>query len=136
MLRISKLADYACVMMSAMATTPQIALSAVQIAETTHLTLPTVRKVLKQLSTKGLLISARGANGGYQLARTPQQITTADIIEAVDGPLALTECSHPHGACIHQRNCHIKNRWQGINGVVQQALQRINLQQMTQKTLN
>ncbi|MDF2940136.1 MAG: Rrf2 family transcriptional regulator [Gammaproteobacteria bacterium] len=131
MLRISRLADYAAVIMRNMSAINQ-ALSAAEIAQCTAIHLPTVRKLLKQLLKAGLLVSERGANGGYQLARASEQISLADIVEAIDGPLALTECSHPLGNCVISSQCVNKENWLVINKIVKKALSEVSLVQMGQ----
>jgi FeS assembly SUF system regulator len=130
MLRISRLADYATVIMRNMSVINQ-ALSAAELAQCTAIHLPTVRKLLKQLLNAGLLVSERGANGGYQLAKPSEQISLADIVEAIDGPLALTECSHPLGKCAISNSCVSKENWLLINKVVKEALSEMSLAQMT-----
>lgn len=130
MLRISRLADYATVIMREMAATEE-ALSGAEIAQHTSIQLPTVRKLLKQLLKAGLLTSERGANGGYQLAKSAEQINLAAIVEAIDGPLALTECSLPTGNCAISSHCVNKQNWHVINNVVKAALSEVNLLEMT-----
>ncbi|MDF2529631.1 MAG: system Fe-S cluster assembly regulator, partial [Gammaproteobacteria bacterium] len=107
-------------------------LSAAEISQLTTIHLPTVRKLLKQLLKANLLISERGANGGYQLSKTTELINLADIVEAIDGPLALTECSHPSGNCAISTRCENKENWLVINKVVKQALSEVSLMQMSQ----
>jgi len=130
MLRISRLADYATVIMRDMAIIDR-GLSGAEIAQNTAIQLPTVRKLLKQLLKAGLLISERGANGGYQLARPSDQINLANIVEAIDGPLALTECSLPSGNCAISTHCENKENWHVINQVVKAALSEVSLRQMS-----
>ncbi|MDF2690839.1 MAG: hypothetical protein K0S29_694 [Gammaproteobacteria bacterium] len=131
MLRISRLADYATVIMRNMSVINQ-ALSAAEVAQCTAISLPTVRKLLKQLLKAGLLVSERGTHGGYQLARAPELISLADIVEAIDGPLALTECSHPLGNCAISMHCVNKENWLVINKVVKEALSEVSLVRMAQ----
>ena len=126
MLRISRLADYATVIMRNMSLINR-ALSAAEIAQCTDIHLPTVRKLLKQLLKAGLLVSERGVNGGYQLAKDSKSISLADVIEAIDGPLALTECSHPAGNCAISKSCVNKENWLLINKIVKKALSEASL---------
>ena len=91
MLRISKLTDYATVILGVMASGPAALFSAAEIAERTRIAPPTVSKLLKELQRAGLVTSAHGPSGGYQLAREPAAISAAAIINAVDGPVAVTE---------------------------------------------
>lgn len=133
MLRISKLADYATVIMSYLAQHRNVALNAVEIASAIAIPLPTVRKVLKALQAAKLLHSSRGAEGGYQLARSADNIYLGQIIEAIDGALALTECCTPTRNCSQQQHCHTKDHWQMINKVVRQALYKVDLTHLEQK---
>lgn len=121
MLRISKLADYACVIMQFMARGESDAPSAAYIAERTDIALPTVRKLLKQLSQSNLLISTRGVGGGYAMTNQPHDISLINIIEAVDGPVALTDCCTDKG-CQMIKTCATKQSWRDINAVVVEAL--------------
>ena len=97
MLRISRLTDYATVILASLA--DGALASATDIAERTHIGLPTVSKLLKELQHAGLVRSVRGAHGGYQLARPAASISAAEIIDAVEGPVALTECAGGAGNC-------------------------------------
>lgn len=131
MLRISRLADYATIIMRDMAVINQ-PVSGAEIAHNTGVHLPTVRKVLKQLLKAGLLLSERGANGGYQLAKSAEIINLADIVEAIDGPLGLTECALPSGNCAISTHCVNKENWYVINSVIRKALSEVSLLQMSQ----
>lgn len=121
MIRISKLADYACVIMQYMARRESDAPSAAHIAERTDIALPTVRKLLKQLSQSDLLVSTRGVGGGYTMKNEPQDISLIHIIEAVDGPVALTDCCTDKG-CQMIKTCSTKQSWRDINAIVVEAL--------------
>ena len=122
MLRVSRLADYASVVMTCLARNAETVLSAAQIAEETKLELPTVSKLLKQLAHANLVESFRGASGGYKLARSPRAITLAEIVEALDGPIGLTECCAGHAGCEREKHCNVSSGWQGIGGAVIAAL--------------
>lgn len=125
MLKISRLADYGSNIMRYFASgSVEInhAQNAVAVSEKTRIALPTVRKILKLLQVAGLLISERGKEGGYRLARPVDQITLVEIIEAIDGPIALTDCNSAHNSCGHTQNCAMKKDWQWINEVVRDAL--------------
>src|SRR5699024_378981 len=102
-------------------------LSAMQIAECTRLETPTVSKLLKRLAHAGLVRSFRGANGGYQLAREPADINLAEIVEAMEGPLAMTACSMADGQCNLEPYCNMRGTWLRINQVVESALQAMSL---------
>ncbi len=127
MLRISKLTDYATVILAALAEQPQELLSAPALAERTGLGVPTVSKLLKELQRAGLVSSVRGAHGGYQLARAAAEISAAHIIDAVEGPVALTECSTAHSQCGIEKNCQVGHSWQRISLAIRRSLQEVQL---------
>src|ERR1700722_939699 len=114
MLRISKLADYGTVVMAVIAKEPSEGFSAKTIAQKTHLSLPTVSKLLKRLTHYGFLSSHRGVKGGYCLAKPAKDISLTDILIAIDGDLSLTECSHKTGLCTVEEFCTIRHNWQTI----------------------
>ena len=126
MLRMSKLTDYATVVLAHMAHERRIA-SAGELAEATQLTGPTVRKLLKTLARAGLVDSVRGPQGGYALARQPDRISAADIIDALEGPVAITECSAGIGHCDLEGVCHVGSAWQRINRGIRTALSEVSL---------
>ncbi|MBD3816671.1 MAG: SUF system Fe-S cluster assembly regulator, partial [Halothiobacillus sp.] len=115
MLKISRMSDYAIVLLTAMARTEAAQSTARVLAVDTGLTLPTVGKLLKMLSAGGLLLSQQGRNGGYRLARAANEISLANIIEAIDGPIALTECFTVDHDCDREANCGLRPHWQAIN---------------------
>jgi FeS assembly SUF system regulator len=139
MVRLTNLADYAVVVLSFAAGEATLArLSAGGVAEATGIPLPTVAKVAGLLSKAGLLASQRGAGGGFRLARAPQDITIADVIEAVDGPIALTQCveheaGHTSGDCAHTALCSMRPHWQLINVRVRDALAGLSLADVARK---
>lgn len=130
MLRISKLADYGTVLMTHMAKHPEELHTAKTIAANTKITLPMVSKILKLLAQAGILTSLRGAQGGYSLAREPQQINVMEIIAALDGNMALTDCSNTNSGCSLELICAIRNNWRLINQVVYDALTTISLAEL------
>ncbi|HET6587869.1 MAG TPA: SUF system Fe-S cluster assembly regulator [Oleiagrimonas sp.] len=132
MLRISRLTDYATVVMTCLAASPGDVLSTAQIAECTRLELPTVSKLLKLLGRAGLVESFRGVNGGYRLARAATEISLADIVEALEGPLGMTECSVATGQCDFESHCSVRGNWQRINQAVGGALKAMSLADMLQ----
>jgi FeS assembly SUF system regulator len=131
MLRVTKLADYGIIILTHFATGPQNTYTARGIANAAKLPLPIASKALKLLSKAGLLISQRGIKGGYGLARRPEDITVASIIHALEGPIALTECSGAISDCGLQEGCPIQTNWLVINNAIHSALERITLAQMT-----
>ena len=135
MLRMSKLADYGTVILTTMVREPERIQSALELATHIRVPVPTVSKILKILTREGLVLSLRGAKGGYLLARPASQISIAQIISAMDGPIGMTECSITPGLCSQESYCQVRANWQSINSVVMQALQQVSLQQMTQPRL-
>jgi FeS assembly SUF system regulator len=131
MFRISKLTDYGTVILACLAATPDRRLTATEVADRTRLGLPTVSKLLKSFHRAGLLTSTRGARGGYQLARPAAAISAAAIIDAIEGPFAITECSGNHSACDLERSCSTGNAWQRINGAIRRSLDEITLAQLS-----
>jgi len=132
MLRIGKLTDYAMLIMSQMAKSPETVLSATFLAETLHLTTTTVSKILKMLSDASLVTSVRGAEGGYRLARVATEITVANVIEAMEGELALTECCEGDGLCFIDSMCTMRENWRKINKMVHSLLARFTIIDMTE----
>ena len=127
MLRVGKLTDYGTVVMTSLAQQPERLQSAAEIAAELGLALPTVSKILKALVQHGLLVSLRGAKGGYSLAVAPEEISVAQIIAAIEGPIALTECSDTAKLCEQESLCSVRGNWQRINKAVLTALQQVSL---------
>jgi len=128
-MRLTSLADYAVVVMAAAARHPAAAsLSAGRLAEETGVPLPTAQKVMGRLAAAGLLISARGAGGGFRLARPAGGISLADIIEAVEGPIAMTNCIEGSiHDCALEGSCRVKPHLNAANDAVRGALQGVSL---------
>jgi FeS assembly SUF system regulator len=130
MLRMGKLTDYGIVLMSYLAQKTAMQHSAHALADAVLVPLPTVRKVLKALSHAGLLNSERGAQGGYSLNRSPKKISVAEIITAIEGPIALTECVGSESQCEQENHCSIQTNWTRINNAVFHALDEVKLSDM------
>lgn len=130
MLRVAKLTDYATVVLAVLAAAREDVLSAPELAERAGLEPTTVSKVLKPLAQAGLVEGLRGANGGYRLAREAARISLIEIVEAMEGPLAMTECSIHDGACGIEESCNARANWRRINDVVADALRGVSLAQM------
>jgi FeS assembly SUF system regulator len=131
MIRLGKLTDYGVVLMTYMAREGSAQLrTSRDLAVESKLPLPTVSKVLKKLLESGLLTSHRGIKGGYSLAKKPDQISVADIIVAIEGPIALTECSDGVGMCDVERSCPIKSNQRIVSAVVRGALERVTLAEL------
>jgi FeS assembly SUF system regulator len=131
-MRLSHLADYAVVLMTAAARRPVGArLSATELAGETGLPLPTAQKLMGQLAGCGLLRSVRGATGGYSLAKTADEISLADIVEAVEGPIALTMCSESNNhQCILDAHCRVKPHIGVVGRAVRGALGAVALTEL------
>ncbi len=131
MIRVSRMADYGLVVLSQLARKPGRHVTAAEIAAGTQLPQPTVSKLLKQFAHTGVLVSHRGAKGGYSMERAPDQITVSEIISAVDGPIALTDClDGPEGTCGIENFCPIRGPWQNVSDAVERALASVSLAQM------
>jgi len=129
-LRISKLTDYATVILASLAAGSAGPRTATAISRSTGLALPTASKLLKQLHRAGLLESTRGLHGGYRLARPASQISAAAILDAMEGPLALTECSTGSSQCDLQASCTVGGSWQRINHAIRESLHEITLAEL------
>jgi FeS assembly SUF system regulator len=128
MLRISKLTDYGVLLLTHLARDEQPVQSARDLAAASGLPLPTVSKVLKTLGRAGLLQSHRGTQGGFSLARPAKRISVAEIIAALEGPIALTDCSGTcRGVCELEAACPVRGHWRKITAVVHDALQALSL---------
>jgi len=130
MLRISKLTDYAILVMAELAREGEM-LSAHALAERVGVEIPTASKVLKLLAGAGLLESYRGANGGYRVSRLADDISVAEVIAAIEGPIAMTECSVEEGLCSQEDSCDLRGNWQRISIAVARALQDVSLAEMS-----
>jgi len=127
MLRISKLTDYGTLVLAQLPANSEGLASAGQVADATHLSQPTVSKLLKALVRAELVVSGRGSHGGYALARPDDEITAAQIIDAIEGPVAITECSSPAGCCDLESTCQVGPAWQTINLSIRRALTQVSL---------
>lgn len=130
MLRISKLTDYGTVILAHLAAQPERQFAAAEVAEHTRIALPTVSKLLKTLQRSALVTSTRGSHGGYQLARCASEITAANILDALEGPFAITECSGEHSSCGIESSCQVGHAWQRVNGAIRRALSDVTLAQL------
>ena len=129
MLRLSKLTDYATVILGTLASGPGQRQTAAQLAERTGVAAPTVSKLLKQLQRAGLVQSERGLHGGYSLSRPSRDISAAAILDALEGPLQLTACAD-HAHCDIEGSCRVGSAWQRVNQAIRQSLQAISLAEL------
>ncbi len=130
MLRVSKLTDYATLLLAELARQPESLRAATELAEVTRLELPTVSKVLKLLGSAALVQSQRGMAGGYRLARPASDISVAQIVEAIDGPIGMTRCSARAGECRHEPHCTARVSWQHISRAIERVLTEMTLADM------
>jgi FeS assembly SUF system regulator len=127
-MRLSNLSDYAIVMLSAAARAGSISVSAAMLAEETGVPLPTAQKLMGRLAAAGLLASTRGIGGGFRLTRDPSQISLADIVEAVEGPIAMTACvEEGRHDCGLETACKVRPHWSAVNTAVKGALGGVSL---------
>ena len=132
MIRMSKETDYGIVVLAYFAGAQKgLKHNAREVAMESQLPLPMVRKILKILAREGLLLSHRGAKGGYTLARRGERISIAEIVKAMEGPLAMTECIEAPGECRHEPVCGLRTSWQKINEIVFEALDSMTLSDLT-----
>lgn len=128
MFRLSKITDYGIVILAHLANQEeQTTSNAREVASAVDLPLPVVSKVLKSLARQDVLESHRGSKGGYSLVRRPEEITVTEMLEALEGPVALTQCNLGPRACEHEGNCAVRDPWHVINRVVEVALSKITL---------
>lgn len=132
MLRITKQTDYGIVLLTALANDPDRQVNAPELAQETALPQPMVAKILKLLARAGILESHRGVNGGYCLARPPEELSVAEVITALEGQIAITECTDDSsGLCPQEGICAVRSNWNRINLAIQEALDSISLAEMT-----
>ena len=130
MLRVTKLTDYATVVMTCLPDSGDGVRSAQEVSERSRLELPTVSKLLKQLAKAGLVDSFRGVRGGYRLARPAAEISVADIVAAIEGPFGMTECSAHQGQCGYESHCGVRSNWRRISVTIETALKSVSLADM------
>lgn len=131
MIKLSKLTDYAVVVLAEMARAEGKLLTASGLSEKTTLPEPTVAKVLKLLAKGNVVVSTRGATGGYQLVQAPDQISIAAVIVALEGPVELAACvGGGDECCSHSPNCSIKGKWNPVNAAMKAALEKVTLAEM------
>lgn len=131
MIKLNKMTDYGIVVMVRLAVAGERMQTAPEIAAATGLTLPTVAKLLKTLVQGGLAVSQRGAQGGYTLARAPEQISVVEALEVLDGRLSLTDCVEgDHDSCERESQCLMSGRWNRVNAAIVGALKNLTLADM------
>jgi len=132
-IRLTRQTDYGIVLMTLLAADPERIANAPELAQEARLPQPIVSKVLKLLARDGLLASHRGVKGGYGLARKPEEISLSEIIFALEGPIAMTECiDGSPGDCSQEPVCPVRGHWQVINRAIDRALHGLSLAEMAQ----
>ncbi|HLS69718.1 MAG TPA: SUF system Fe-S cluster assembly regulator [Kiloniellales bacterium] len=132
MFRLNRLTDYAVVVMAQMANGEGRVRTASQLSEDIGVPLPTVAKVLNALTRDGLVVSQRGVGGGYRLGAPPERITVAAIVQALEGPIALTACvDGQSGNCESEALCPMRGNWDRVNNAIREALEGVTLEDMT-----
>ena len=132
MIRMTRLTDYGIMLLTLFARDDRRPMkSARDLAAEAKLPLPTVSKILKLLARHDLLEAHRGVRGGFTLSRKPDDITMAEVIDALEGPIGVTDCCAPSSDCGIEKSCIVKSNWMKINRVVLEALDRITLAEMT-----
>ena len=134
MIRVSKLTDYAVIIVAFFSKFPGVIFQTREIAVNTKISKPTVSKILKQLTNNGLLVSHRGASGGYVLSISPLVISIADVIQIMEGPVSITECNLKEHHCFNDDNCSTKFVWQIINKKIMQTLNQIKFKSLLKWT--
>ena len=127
MLRISRLTDYGTVVLAHLARDDVDLVSAAEVATATGIALPTVSKLLKVLAKADIVSSTRGSHGGYKLARNAREISATDVIDALEGPVSITECSASDSHCDFEASCNVGGAWQLINIAIRRTLDDISL---------
>ncbi len=131
MLRLSKMTDYGVLLMSELAKSADAVQRAPDLASTTHIPQTTVRKVMTALIQAEMVESIRGVNGGYRLQRAPESISVRELIQCLEGNIALTDCENSVGkTCEQQDVCGTRKNWLKINHAMRDALQNITLHDM------
>lgn len=131
MLRLNKLTDYGTVITAHMARQPERVLAAAELAAASGVGVATASKILKLLAGARLVRSLRGAKGGYMLARPAAEISLAQIVDALEGPSGVTECSAQAGLCAQEQGCAIRDQWQAIDRVIRRTLNQTTLADLT-----
>lgn len=137
MIRMTRLTDYGILLLTLFARDPRRPMrSARDLAQESRLPRPTVSKVLKVLARRGLLEAHRGMKGGFMLTRRPEDVTVAEVISALEGPIGVTECTSHAGRCGLERTCVVRSNWRTINRVVIEALQKVTLAEIARPEID
>ncbi len=130
MLKIGKMTDYAMMVLSTLAKEPELVMSSASLADSLQLPVTTVSKILKTLGDSGIVSSVRGAEGGYHLGKPAISINVAEVIEAMEGDLAMTECCESTNLCSMGSSCSMQDNWVKINQLIKSLLSRLSILDM------
>ena len=131
MLRLNRMTDYAIIVLAALALRPDELVASASLAQQTQLNQTTIAKIAKELVRAHIIIAERGVNGGYKLARAPQDINAAEVIEALEGPIALTACvTGAIDPCSTRHGCFMSGNWEQVNSAIRSALSNVTLSQL------
>ncbi len=134
MIKLGKLTDYGVVLMVHMARHEETLFNATQLSDQLGLSRQTVAKCLKSMAHHGLLTSRRGVHGGYVLARDGKDISVADVVSALEGPISITECvGQTVNKCCIEGKCPLRGGWNEINTAIEGALKNVSIAQMAEK---
>lgn len=127
MLKLTKKADYGLIALRHLASVPGSTSSTKEIADTYHLPVPLLAKVLQMLTRAGVVQSVAGTNGGYRLARDPRKITALEVVRAIDGPVILTHCFTEHGTCDQSDNCTVREPLRRVHEAILELLNKFTI---------
>ena len=136
MLRLSKLTDYGTAILSFMARNPEQSYSAAEVAQTVGVGVSTASNILKMVARKDLVQSIRGTHGGYRLARAPDEISLAEVVEAMEGPIGITECGRRAGLCAREDGCRVRGNWQRLGLAIRRTLDGVSLADMARPEMD
>jgi FeS assembly SUF system regulator len=137
MIRITRQTDYGILLLSHMANRPESEVhTAKNVAAHSKISFPMVSKILKALARAGFLVSQRGVNGGYRLATHASRISIGDVIEALEGPIGITECSAHPGVCEQEGHCPVQSNWQRISLAMRDALEKIPISELNRPSMH
>ena len=132
MLKLTKKADYGLIALRHLASVPGATSSTKDIADTYHLPVPLLAKVLQKLTRAGILSSVAGTNGGYKLSRDPQRISALEVVRAIDGPVILTHCFTEHGVCDQSENCTVREPLRRVHEAILELLNRFTITELAE----
>ena len=134
MLKLTKKADYGLIALRHLASVPGATASTKDIADTYHLPVTLLAKVLQQLSRAGILVSVAGTNGGYRLSRAPETISALEVVRAIDGPVILTHCFTEHGTCGQTESCTVREPLRKVHEAILDVLNKFRITDLSESS--